>query len=409
MHLKRIYFLIFFCLGSLFGISQHRPCQMSPFPCMEDNMAQARNESQRLINFLNVPEELKMEFKCRAAALEALSAFVEEWHWSYYQVDESADAPKPVDCNDPRAKMLKTDAGYDPDRMCGVKYELRPPHQKEMKFIIVVNQDSLDRWNQWRKDTLLRETELVGDDATNMLTKVSENPKLKTLSDSLDFYTKNSVLFDEKYLTQYMKDLVDSNRKGIKFYEEKKSFLEKKADFFRNKYDEQAEIASSGSAAHFNEFYYKNALKDSRYIEGAVFIITFRFNFLQSFSANNVYSSGDAYQGISYNKPAGAAHTFLYRAKIFPVEPDAQHYDFDRPSCMTSILFGAWIAEKKSDPYVYSAAFVLNADATDNAHVKKIPCDEVQIMEVVVQGRRDYVDKCLGGFNFAQLFSSVRQ
>lgn len=405
--MMRTSFVLAFGLIPLFLCAQQNPCQESPFECLTDNIQAARNEQQRLTNFINVPQELKMESKCRTSAENALKAFAEARQWSYYEVDETREAPATIDCNDPRAAMSKTAPAYDSGLKCGIKYPLRPPHEYTIKFLVVVNNDSLAMWRNWRKDTVTKESESLAGEIQNAQQEITENPKLKALFDSLELYSKKSTEFALQSYAQYSRDLAADNKKGIKFYEERRSFLEKKADFFRNKYEAESEKINTGHAAPLNTFFSKNAARDGRYIEGSVVLISFHFNPSQSFSAVDLYHSV-SYQGSPYAPPSGARHAFVLGATHFPVNPEAQHYNFEEPSCIGTILFGSWMVKGKVNPYVYSSAYSLNPTTIDNVSVKKIPCDVVQTVEVVVQGRRGYVDKFINGFDFARLSALMR-
>ncbi len=107
-------------------------CPYFPADCPSD--LQLRDSADRFGNPV-VPAEVSMEIRLRDFLTELMQDESEKKGWEVYQYDESAGS------------------GYlNAERSGPLAFTLRPPHNYEISFVIIVNMDSFRAWKEWNKD-----------------------------------------------------------------------------------------------------------------------------------------------------------------------------------------------------------------------------------------------------------------
>ncbi len=106
-------------------------CTYFPADCPSD--LQLPDSADRFGNPV-VPAEVSMEIRLHDFLTELMQNESEKKGWEVYQYDESAGS------------------GYlNAERSGPLAYPLRPPHNYEISFVIIVNMDSFRAWKEWNK------------------------------------------------------------------------------------------------------------------------------------------------------------------------------------------------------------------------------------------------------------------
>jgi hypothetical protein len=121
-----------FVLLAIVPVVQAQSCPQFPADCPSDR--QLPDSAERFGNPL-VPEEVSMELRLHEYFTNQMQGLAENKRWEIYQYDETDGSGH-----------LKS------DRSGPLPFNLRPPHEYEISFILIVNKDSLKAWQDWYKD-----------------------------------------------------------------------------------------------------------------------------------------------------------------------------------------------------------------------------------------------------------------
>jgi hypothetical protein len=124
-------FPILFSLVLSNGV-QAQSCSYFPADCPSDR--QLPDSADRLTNPI-IPSEIDMELSLREFFTGLMQNLAAGKGWEVYRFDETAGS------------------GYlNSNRSGPLAADFRPPHEYEISFIFIVNQDSLRAWQQWNKN-----------------------------------------------------------------------------------------------------------------------------------------------------------------------------------------------------------------------------------------------------------------
>ncbi len=125
------FFPIFFLL--IVSTRSFAQCKQFPADCPSDR--QLPDSADRFGNPV-IPAEVSMEISLHDFFTDLQQLQADKKGWQLYQYDETAGS------------------GYlKADRSGPLAPEFRPPHNYEISFIVIVNQDSMHAWQQWDKDS----------------------------------------------------------------------------------------------------------------------------------------------------------------------------------------------------------------------------------------------------------------
>jgi len=123
-------------------------CSWFPAPCPHsEEINQAMNSTDRMTNNRVTEQEMNMENNLRNAFTDILHKVTRTNHWTMYEIMES-DYDRP-------------NTSVDYYKWEHTPYEKRPPHVYSITFIIVVNKDSLQAWQDWYKNDLVQHSNQV--------------------------------------------------------------------------------------------------------------------------------------------------------------------------------------------------------------------------------------------------------
>ncbi len=109
-------------------------CLHTPADCPSDR--QMVDSADRFSNPVT-PEEVSMELRMHAFFTVLMQQQADKKDWEMYQYDETAGS------------------GYlNAERSAPLASNLRPPHEYEISFIFIVNNDSLRAWQEWNKKSV---------------------------------------------------------------------------------------------------------------------------------------------------------------------------------------------------------------------------------------------------------------
>lgn len=130
-----------------FGFSYAQSCSWFPADCPSDR--QLPDSAERFGNPV-IPAEVSMEIRLHDILTALMQKEAEKKGWKVYQFDESAGS------------------GYlNADRSGPLADHLRPPHDYEISFILIVDPDSLRAWQLWQQDFLTTMQEEIKKMTTN--------------------------------------------------------------------------------------------------------------------------------------------------------------------------------------------------------------------------------------------------
>ncbi len=144
-NLKILFFLFLTAIPLSFSYAQS--CSWFPADCPSDR--QLPDSAERFANPV-IPAEISMEISLHDFLTALMRKEAEKKGWEVYQYDESAGS------------------GFlNADRSGPLADHLRPPHDYEISFIIIVDPDSLRAWQHWQQDFLTNMQEEIKKMTTN--------------------------------------------------------------------------------------------------------------------------------------------------------------------------------------------------------------------------------------------------
>ncbi len=124
--------LLFICLVLLAGLKVEAQCDRFPADCPSGT--QLGDSTERMINARN-PKEITMEFRLRDQFTAMMQEVADKKGWQFYQYSEESWTG------------YMNAAGTAP-----LAYDLRPPHQYAIGFIIITNERVFDAWKNWMSE-----------------------------------------------------------------------------------------------------------------------------------------------------------------------------------------------------------------------------------------------------------------
>jgi hypothetical protein len=287
-------------------------------------------------------------------------------------------------------------------------YEKRPPHQYSISFVIVVNKDSLAAWQDWYHNVLPQQANQVVAAITTDSQNAQGNTVNQAYADSIQYYAQLSAKYMQDHATEYVSDVQKDNQKGIKRYNDKVAWYQKKADEFSKKMQDPSTGSSSSNS--FNSFDAEKIGRTVMYTNASIVLI--------NFSANaRLAGLGLSDEGQSITPPGKLNVSGAFYARLLhnPNKPDGQSYYigehdylFDHPSDIATVLLGKW--QTKHDNYNnVPAAYMSDKTANDIVTIKPVKCDVVQNLGINIEGRPDHIKSILSQIDMAALQKLINQ
>jgi hypothetical protein len=349
-----------------FGVKAQE-CAQFPAPCPHSTEINgAMDFAGREENNKITPQEMAMEANIRNTLTDLLHNFTRPRHWQLYELNES--------------NYDRPNTGVDYAKWCATPYEKRPPHIYEISFIIIVNKDSLNAWQDWMKNELTQKSDQAVADLRASGQNMANDQQLKALMDSAQYYAQLKGQYMQDHYAQYMSDLQSNNKAGIKRYENATAVYDKKSDAVMKKIQDRASGATEASANSSKQLDAERVGKTEVFINASVILVNFLINPEQTtfgltdggqaaiIPQKNLSVPGASYAGLLHN----------------PSPPDGQSYymgEFDyvysHPSNIGIVLFGKW--QTKRSAYNYTLpAYMADKAADDLVNLKNVKCDKVQ-------------------------------
>ncbi|HWD86950.1 MAG TPA: hypothetical protein VG367_02415 [Mucilaginibacter sp.] len=371
-------------------------CPQWPAPCPHsEEINEAMDFASRTGDNKVTAQEMAMEANLRNVLTDILQKFTRLNHWELYEIMESNfDRPNSFISF---AKWLAT------------PYEKRPPHQYSISFVIVVNKDSLAAWQDWYRNVLPQQANQVVAAITTDSQNAQGNAVNQAYADSIQYYAQLSAKYMQDHAPEYVSDVQKNNQKGIKRYNDKVAWYQKKADEFSKKI--QAPSTGSSSSASFNSFDAEKINKTGMYTNASIVLINFSANArLAGFGLND----GDQ-RSITPQRKLDVSDVFYAGLLHNPNKPDGQSYYmgehdylFDHPSDIATVLLGKWQLKRDSYNNV-SAAYISDKTANDLVTIKPMKCDMVQNLDITIEGRPDHIKNILSQMDMEALRKLINQ
>ncbi|MFI5152833.1 MAG: hypothetical protein ACHQET_05830 [Chitinophagales bacterium] len=371
---KSITFLAFSCWASIAGA---QACKNSPAECPEQYYLTEDHidDSLRRLGNPVVPQEVGMEYRLRSLTRDLVSSLAEKEGW-----------PEPILISEGGASGFRNvDEGV-------LAYPLRPPHQYEIVWELVVNKDSLDAWTAWLQN--FSEQQMA--DLKEYAGKASDPSGAYMANyDSAKYYGDQESNYMAAHMAAYQQALLKNDKSEIQRYERAIAAYDKKINAFGNKAGE-----SVSGEKYVNK---DNSSEDLRkrmtlqYRDACVLHIQFDFNdYLPEISA----MEGDQLMPISRTTapPGQAVFCQCYKNLNASMQFNGVTFMFSRN--INWFLFGN---HYKSPKGLWRASYEKDKNNIDKVTVKKIKSDQIQVISIVCSGNRKAIDRTVDDMNWTTL------
>jgi hypothetical protein len=171
------------CLSLVFSVGVlGQACSYFPADCPTSQLADSADRFNNPI----VPEEVSMEIRMHDFLSDLMQALADKKKWQVYQYNETHNT------------------GYlNASRTGALDFKLRPPHEYEISFILIVNSDSLQAWQTWQRDftqALVAEADKVNQNTENYATYTATMTKLQESQKIITERFRNASMIRVKYV-----------------------------------------------------------------------------------------------------------------------------------------------------------------------------------------------------------------
>jgi hypothetical protein len=344
-------------------------CSQQPAPCPKSgSISETMDAAHRTKNNDIYLQEIQMENQLRNLLTVEAQNIAKAHGWQVYELNEEGTSGPPY--------IFISYTDWE-----ATAFNKRPPHQYQISFVFIINQDSLQAWRNW----LLNDMQKQEDQAVQQFNQSQTNPLLQQYQDSITHYVNLYTSFLQNNTTAYVKDIQDKNQKGTDNYQRNKKVFLDKIDFFQKKYQDVQQHSNSGFDAENDIINHKTVA----FAAGSIAIIHFYINpYKADFALEN-----EQQVNILPQHPINILHAFYAGITTNNAAPDRHNYElnyrdfvFNSPACIATVLFGNYLP-KDSYNY-YPATFTKNFNNRQGVigNVKLVSCDKVQNILVHIEG-----------------------
>ena len=344
-------------------------CPESPADCPDRdyvNTDRAEDSTERILNPL-VPQEISMEYRLRDLTGRLVRSVAAREHWA-----------EPVEITEGGASGFRTSTG------AVLPYSLRPPHYFTITWRVVVNPDSLQKWQNWLIDFANRRTDNM---RAYSAVAVSKQDVFLRYRDSASYYSDRKADYMTAHYAAYQQAVMAGNKAGIDAYEKAIAVYDKKIDAFLNKAgDSQKNTDAENSEKNFDA---EQKNMSFTFRESVVLLVEFNFNPDQAGPNNSTIKAAG-----TISQPG-----FRLLKWYFNQEPQMNDnvHAFDRSKNIVIGLTGGWnLVLDRNDAYVSS--FKQDKTSTNKTDPKAIKCDQVQSASLYLSGNKAAMKKFLADF-----------
>jgi hypothetical protein len=365
--MKIIIRVVAFCLFqvSIFSLyAQDYPQWPADKPETE-NINESQSREIRLKNLV-LPQEIDMQDKFRVLITDMMEKVSKKLNWSMVELSEYTN-----------------DNAFQNG---GTPYNLRSPRGIEITFQFIVNNDSLLAWKKYESNYEKSSMNSLDVNYTNMQS-IMESAKYKQFRDSADYYMNLYISYCEAHKSEgadlYTKD------KHPKYYQQKETAFIDNANAMVQQTDDNSGIKESEE---------ENKAETRRFRNHTVVQVKFHVN---AYSGIAIDRSGSSIQFTSTPYPITGATL----SKLYTVQKDQEHFDFDRWNNVMLILLGNF--QTKIDKLEnYNATYTLNGQGDEHTP-KKRKSQVVQNISINIYGDKGNVEKMASLIDIEKLNNEI--
>ncbi len=368
LSVKKTVVVLFMSLSVFFSYAQS--CSYFPSDCPLD--VSPMKDSQSCIGNFIVPQEITMQNTIRNLVTDEMDRIAESKKWEVYEYNESAFGVfvRPANGN---------------EKAYPLPFNLRAPHKYILSYIVIVNNDSLVAWRNWRNTEMMDRANHITDSYNQSLSDPSFQETEKKYMDSADYWANQKAAYMTAHTDEYQKALLSQDQAGIKkFYDALKPY-DARSNYWINKANEKNTGTMSGSEKLNEDFQIYRIAKTQEYRNSSILRIKFKFN-----AGDDIVSETGYMISVTQLSVPGSTLARQYHndkpdeGAIFDMD------QFSRSTDLAFILYGAW--DMSPDKYKhYHASYTLYKKNTDKLTPKLTSCDTIQTISVHIEGSPYYI------------------
>jgi hypothetical protein len=383
-------FILFIIIASVIynqSMQAQEDCKWQPAPCPNsESINETMDAANRTKDNDIFQQEIKMESRLRNMLTAEVQRVAKANKWRVYELNEEGTSGPPY-----------IFISYDDWE--ATPFNKRPPHQYQIGFIFIINEDSLQAWRNWLLNDVKQQTTQVA----QQYNKSQGNPLLQQYQDSIKHYTQAYTDFIQKNSAAYVKNIQNNNKKGVDDFQRRQRLYLEKVDSFQKKIQEVEHQGNNGFDVFNDEVNNKTVV----FAEHSMALIHFYIN---PYKADFALENGEQVN-ILPQQSISIPHAFYAGITTNNAKADGHNYElnyhgfvFNNPSCIGTVMFGSYLPKDSYNYYSASFSKDFNNKQGVIGKVKVLTCDKIQNILMHVEGSNSNVNKIIAEINWGKMY-----